>query len=94
MSIIFDPADRGQNNAARGGAQAAPAEANIPASVRNAVELNPTSGTQGSAASSGNQPDAPAAPTWRYDVNTPEEFQKFVQLSSQGAVIFALYAPH
>ena len=99
MSIIFDPADRGQNagaqnNAARGGAQAAQAEANIPASVRNAVELNPASGTQGSAASSGAQPDAPAAPTWRYDVNTPEEFQKFVQLSSQGAVIFALYAPH
>ena len=96
MSIIFDPADRGQNagaqdNAARSGAQA---EANIPASVRNAVELNPASGTQGSAASSGAQPDAPAAPTWRYDVNTPEEFQKFVQLSSQGAVIFALYAPH
>lgn len=99
MSIIFDPADRGQNagaqnNAARSGAQTAQAEAHIPASVRNAVELNPASGTQGSVASSGAQPDAPAAPTWRYDVNTPEEFQKFVQLSSQGAVIFALYAPH
>ena len=92
MSIIFDPADRGQNNAARGGAQAAPAgrTSRLGAQRRG---LNPTSGTQGSAVSSGNQP-MPRRPTWRYDVNTPEEFQKFVQLSSQGAVIFALYAPH
>ena len=55
MSIIFDPADRGQNNAARGGAQAAPAEANIPASVRNAVELN----SHGSAPSRWAHPSRP-----------------------------------
>ena len=102
MSIIFDPADRGasqnaaQGNVAQGGAAQNGAVQNgvaqeIPASVRNAIELNPNA-AQSAGAQGGEQ--TPSAPTWRYEVNTPEEFQKFVQLSSQGAVIFALYAPH
>lgn len=102
MSIIFDPADRGasqnaaQGNVAQGGAAQNGATQEIPASVRNAMELNPNAAqnaaTQSAGAQGGEQ--TPSAPTWRYEVNTPEEFQKFVQLSSQGAVIFALYAPH
>ena len=112
MSIIFDPADRGasqnaaQGNVAQGGAAQNGAAQNgaaqeIPASVRNAMELNPNAAqnaatqnvaAQSAGAQGGEQ--TPSAPTWRYEVNTPEEFQKFVQLSSQGAVIFALYAPH
>ena len=97
MSIIFDPADRGasqnaaQGNVAQGGAAQNGAAQEIPASVRNAMELNPNA-AQSAGEQGGEQ--TPSAPTWRYEVNTPEEFQKFVQLSSQGAVIFALYAPH
>ena len=102
MSIIFDPADRGasqnaaQGNVAQGGAAQNGAAQEIPASVRNAMELNPNAVQNAAAQSAGAQggEQAPSAPTWRYEVNTPEEFQKFVQLSSQGAVIFALYAPH
>lgn len=66
---------------------------NLPASVRNAPDL-------GSLAQPPAQPDpesaqdAPALPTWRVDVNSTEDFQKFVQLSNQGAVIFALWASH
>ena len=47
MSIIFDPADRStsqntvQGNLAQGGAAQNSAAQKIPASVRNAVELNP-----------------------------------------------------
>lgn len=47
MSIIFDPADRGasqnaaQGNVAQGGAAQNDAAQEIPASVRNAMELNP-----------------------------------------------------
>lgn len=47
MSIIFDPADRGasqnaaQGNVAQGGAAQNGAAQEIPASVRNAMELNP-----------------------------------------------------
>ena len=102
MSIIFDPADRGasqnaaqgnvaQGSAAQNGAVQNGAAQEIPASVRNAMELNPNA-AQSAGEQGGEQ--TPSAPTWRYEVNTPEEFQKFVQLSSQGAVIFALYAPH
>ena len=97
MSIIFDPADRGasqnaaQGHVAQGGAAQNGAAQEIPASVRNAMELNPNA-AQSAGEQGGEQ--TPSAPTWRYEVNTPEEFQKFVQLSSQGAVIFALYAPH
>ncbi len=46
MSIIFDPADRGasqnaaQGNVAQGGAAQNGAAQEIPASVRNAMELN------------------------------------------------------
>ena len=102
MSIIFDPADRGasqnaaQGNVAQGGAAQNGAAQEIPASVRNAMELNPNAAQNAAAQSAGAQggEQTPSAPTWRYEVNTPEEFQKFVQLSSQGAVIFALYAPH
>ena len=107
MSIIFDPADCGasqnaaQGNVAQGGAAQNGAAQEIPASVRNAMELNPSAAqnaaAQNAAAQSAGEQggeQTPSAPTWRYEVNTPEEFQKFVQLSSQGAVIFALYAPH
>ena len=47
MSIIFDPADRGasqnaaQGHVAQGGAAQNGAAQEIPASVRNAMELNP-----------------------------------------------------
>ena len=90
MSIIFDPADRGasqnaaQGNVAQGGAAQNGVAPEIPASVRNAMELNPNA-AQSAGEQGGEQ--TPSAPTWRYEVNTPEEFQKFVQLSSQGAVI-------
>ena len=102
MSIIFDPADRGasqnaaQGNVAQGGVAQNGVAPEIPASVRNAMELNPNAAQNAAAQSAGEQggEQTPSAPTWRYEVNTPEEFQKFVQLSSQGAVIFALYAPH
>ena len=97
MRHYFDPADRGasqnaaQGHVAQGGAAQNGAAQEIPASVRNAMELNPNA-AQSAGEQGGEQ--TPSAPTWRYEVNTPEEFQKFVQLSSQGAVIFALYAPH
>lgn len=86
MSIIFDPADRGASqNAAQGGAAQNGAAQEIPASVRNAMELNPNAVQNATAQSAGAQggEQTPSAPTWRYEVNTPEEFQKFVQLSSQ-----------
>ena len=85
MSIIFDPADRGasqnaaQGNVAQGGAAQNDAAQEIPASVRNAMELNPNA-AQSAGEQGGEQ--TPSAPTWRYEVNTPEEFQKFVQLST------------
>lgn len=42
MSIIFDPADRGASqNAAQGNVAQGGAAQEIPASVRNAMELNP-----------------------------------------------------
>ena len=85
-----------QNGAVQNGAVQNGAAQEIPASVRNAMELNPSAAQNAAAQSAGEQggEQTPSAPTWRYEVNTPEEFQKFVQLSSQGAVIFALYAPH
>ena len=77
MSIIFDPADRGafqnaaQGNVAQGGAAQNGAAQEIPASVRNAMELNPNA-AQSAGEQGGEQ--TPSAPTWRYEVNTPEEF--------------------
>ena len=59
----------------------------IPASVRSAPVL-------GSASSADAVAQNSSARSWRFDVKTPEEFQKYVQLSAQGAVIFGLYAPH
>ncbi|QRZ62286.1 tetratricopeptide repeat protein [Rothia sp. ZJ932] len=59
----------------------------IPASVRGAYDL---SQAQAAAPS----PEPAAEPSWRFDVETPEDFQKYVQLSQQGAVIFALWAEH
>lgn len=65
----------------------------LPASVRNAPELGVSLQDQnGSLAPS----EAPAAgePSWRVDVTETESFQQLVQLSNQGVVIFALWAPH
>ena len=75
MSIIFDPADRGasqnaaQGNVAQGGAAQNGVAPEIPASVRNAMELNPNA-AQSAGEQGGEQ--TPSAPTWRYEVNTPE----------------------
>lgn len=66
---------------------------NLPASVRNAPELGSLAQTPAQPAPESTQ-DAPALPTWRVDVNSTEDFQKFVQLSNQGAVIFAMWASH
>ena len=79
MSIIFDPADRGasqnaaqgnvaQGSAAQNGAVQNGAAQEIPASVRNAMELNPNA-AQSAGEQGGEQ--TPSAPTWRYEVNTP-----------------------
>lgn len=86
------PANGAVPNGAAPAANAANAEqalpASVPASVRGAMDL-------------GAQAQAPAAPaeqgaarTWRVDVETNEDFQKYVNESGRGAVIFALYAPH
>ncbi len=67
-----------------------PAE-NIPASVRNAPDLSALA----SQANAQQSPEQTAGePTWRFEVESTEDFQKYVQMSSQGAVIFALYAGH
>lgn len=69
MSIIFDPADRGASqNAAQGNVAQGGAAQEIPASVRNAMELNPNA-AQSAGEQGGEQ--TPSAPTWRYEVNTP-----------------------
>lgn len=68
---------------------------NLPASVRNAPDLSAVVQTPApDQATSHQAQDAPAQPTWRVDVNSTEDFQKFVQLSNQGAVVFAMWAPH
>lgn len=66
----------------------------VPASVRNAPDLSDlvaqqsTTGGQG-VTSSGTETNT--GPSWRFEVETGEDFQKFVQLSSQGAVVFSFY---
>ena len=68
----------------------------LPASVRNAPELSVSLHDQNEQGGSLTPSDAPAAgePSWRVDVTDTESFQQLVQLSNQGAVIFALWAPH
>ena len=69
----------------------------IPASVRNVPDLGSLAASAGVPPQPGNTDPHAAAqgtPTWRVEVNTPEDFQKYVQESSRGAVIFALYAEH
>lgn len=67
--------------------------ANLPASVRNAPDLGLTQQVAGQA-DTGTPQEQEAAPTWRVDVTDTESFQQLVQLSNQGAVVFALWAPH
>ena len=62
----------------------------IPASVRSA----PVLGGHDISTSTPTAAQSNSAKSWRFDVATPEDFQKYVQLSTQGAVIFGLYAPH
>ena len=74
-----------------------PEAAQIPASVRNVPDLGSLAASAGVPPQPGNTDPHAAAqgtPTWRVEVNTPEDFQKYVQESSRGAVIFALYAEH
>ncbi|MDO4252582.1 MAG: tetratricopeptide repeat protein [Rothia sp. (in: high G+C Gram-positive bacteria)] len=67
-----------------------PKETSIPASVRRAPDLS-----QLAAQETQQEAAAPAAgSSWRFDLQTPEDFQHYVQLSSQGVVIFCLYAQH
>ena len=62
----------------------------IPASVRSA----PVLGGHDISTSTPTAAQSNSAKSWRFDVATPEDFQKYVQMSTQGAVIFGLYAPH
>lgn len=64
-------------------------EPHIPASVRGAYDLSQSAPQPNTAPQ-----DATTEPTWRFDVESTEDFQKYVQLSKQGAVIFALWADH
>ncbi|MFW0184583.1 tetratricopeptide repeat protein [Rothia sp. CCM 9418] len=62
----------------------------IPSSVRRAPDLSQLAQQPASAESS-----APAGDTvvsYRYEVTSGEDFQKYVQMSSQGAVIFVLWS--
>lgn len=62
----------------------------LPASVRGAMDLS-----QGSAPTSESaQSTADVTPTWRYELTSDEDFQKYVQMSSQGAVVFGFWADH
>lgn len=63
---------------------------NLPASVRNALDL----GAAGSAGSSAEPAEESSAASWRLDVTDVAQFQQLVQESNRGAVIFALWAPH
>ena len=62
----------------------------IPASARSA----PVLGGHDISTSTPTAAQSNSAKSWRFDVATPEDFQKYVQMSTQGAVIFGLYAPH
>lgn len=62
----------------------------IPASVSHLPDLAELANSAAAPTPTGQAP----APTWRVDINTPEDFQKYVQESSRGIVIFALYAQH
>lgn len=63
---------------------------NLPSSVHNAPDLS-TLSQQTSQETPANEADAPS---YRFEVETGEDFQKYVQMSQQGAVIFAMYAEH
>ena len=69
MSIIFDPADRGasqnaaQGNVAQGGAVQNGAAQEIPASVRNAMELNPNAAQSADEQGGEQTPSAPTCAT-------------------------------
>lgn len=87
MSEAFEAASRQvpqAGNTQQGGTE------HIPASVRNAPDLSASLGSSvdGAPVQQAN------TPTWRVEANTPEEFQRYVQESSKGAVVFALYADH
>ncbi|MDO4917541.1 MAG: tetratricopeptide repeat protein [Rothia sp. (in: high G+C Gram-positive bacteria)] len=69
-----------------------PDNMNIPASVRNAPDL--TELKQSTDAQTTPTNDSSTEPTWRYDVESTEDFQQLIQQSSRGAVVFAMYAEH
>lgn len=70
---------------------AAFSEENLPASVRQAPELQVQ---QPGPASEAERGAADQQPSWRLDVSDTVQFQQLVQESNRGAVIFALWAPH
>ncbi|MDO4898253.1 MAG: tetratricopeptide repeat protein [Rothia sp. (in: high G+C Gram-positive bacteria)] len=67
---------------------------NLPASVRNAPVLGQGAPVPAETTESSASAESGVSPTWRIDVTDTESFQKLVQLSNQGAVVFALWAPH
>lgn len=90
--LLTDPADRGipqnavQGNVAQGGAAQNGAVQNGAAQeIPACTQCHGTEPQRGTVRWRTGWRADPSAPTWRYEVNTPEEFQKFVQLSSQGA---------
>ena len=74
------------------------AESALPASVRNAPDLSQLATAHQSsgapAAASAQESGQADQPSWVFEVESSEDFQKYVQLSRQGAVIFGLYAEH
>lgn len=62
----------------------------LPASVRGAMDLSQSA----SAETRTSEPAQESAPTWRYEVTSEADFQKYVQMSAQGAVVFAFWADH
>ncbi|MDY6051016.1 MAG: tetratricopeptide repeat protein [Rothia sp. (in: high G+C Gram-positive bacteria)] len=72
---------------------------NLPASVRNALDLGAV-GREGvgeaadSPGVSSERTEASATASWRLDVTDVAQFQQLLQESNRGAVIFALWAPH
>lgn len=73
----------------------------LPASVRQAPALGQEAPTSQAPSLAGlpAQETAPAEapakePSWRLDLADAQQFQQAVQLSSQGAVVFVLWAPH
>ena len=98
MSIIFDPADRGQNagaqnNAARGWGAGGAGRGEYPRLSAQRRGAEPRLRHAGVRCILGRSARCARRPHLALRREHPEEFQKFVQLSSQGAVIFALYAP-